>query len=486
MLTKTTYLAYTQCPKAFWLGAYQPHLAAPPDPAVQRRLRAGQKVDKLAREQFRNGRLIPYRLQPAEMAALTRQALAEGAETLFQATFIVEDFLVKVDILTLTEAGWHLIEVKSSTQYKEAEHLPDVAFQVYVLRQAGLPVTPVSLMHLNRDSYAPDLLALFLLTDVTEEAHAFLPTVATDTAVMRQLLAQPDPPNHSIGRHCTRPSPGLFYDHGWQGIEGLTIYDIPRLNEKKERPLQEAGVLYLADVPASYALTAAQRAFVDFHAQQQVNVDRAAIQQALVELQLPLYFLDFETIDYAIPIFDGCKPYQQVPFQYSCHILAEDGTLTHCDYLHTEATDPRRPLTESLLTHIGETGSLIAYNIPFERGVLQHLADNLPAYADRLRDMADRLWDQLPIFRKHYRDYRFGKSNSLKSVLPVMAPELSYTMLAVQNGAQAQVVWEEVIEEGDTAVKQQMAEQLRAYCHLDTLAMVEIHRALLYRVYNAI
>ena len=476
MITKTTYLAYTHCPKQFWLDALQPELAAPPDPTARRRLRAGQAVDQLAREQFPNGRLIPYRPHPAEMAPLTSQAIVEGAETLFQATFTVDDLLVQVDILTKTEQGWRLIEVKSSTQYKEAEHLPDVAFQVYVLRQAELPVTQASLMHLNSDCLAPDLSNLFALTDVTEEVTTFLPTVAADTAVMRHLLTQPNPPHDTIGRHCTRPYACPFYDHCWQGVDGLTIYDIPRLTAPKERPLQDAGVLYLADIPTDYPLTATQRAFVDFHVQAQIHIDRAAIRQALAELEFPLYFFDFETIDYAIPTFDGCKPYEQVPFQYSCHILAEDGTLSHCDYLHTDEGDPRRPLTESLLNHIGETGSLIAYNIPFERGVIHHLAAHFLEHAQRLLAMADRLWDQLPIFRRHYRDYRFGKSNSLKSVLPVIAPELSYQMLAVQNGAQAQVVWEEMIEDGDTAVKAQLSEQLRKYCHMDTLAMVEIHR----------
>jgi hypothetical protein len=169
-------------------------------------------------------------------------------------------------------------------------------------------------------------------------------------------------------------------------------------------------------------------------------------------LTYPLYFFDFETIDYAIPRFDGCKPYQQVPFQYSCHVLCADGALLHREYLHTDRDDPRRPLARALLDHIGETGHLIAYNIPFERGVLRHLAAQFPEYAGRLLDMASRLWDQLPIFRKHYRDYRFGKSNSLKAVLPVIAPELSYKLLDVQNGTEAQVVWEEMIGEGDTAV----------------------------------
>jgi len=478
MLTKTAYLAFTQCAKYLWLDTHQQELASAPDPAAQRRLRAGQQVDLLAREQFPNGHLILYRPYPEDMAPLTSQAIAEGAETLFQATFAVDDMLVKVDILTQTEVGWHLIEVKSSTQYKEVEHLPDIAFQVHVLRRAGLRITQASLMHLNSDCLAPNLSNLFDFTDVTTSVEAFMPKVAADTAVMRQLLTQSAPPLTGIGRHCTRPYACPFYEHCWQNVTGLTIYDIPRLDAQKERPLQDAGILYLADIPPDYPLTATQRAFVDFYVRQHIQIDRVAIQQALAELQFPLYFFDFETIDYAVPTFEGCKPYQQVPFQYSCHILAEDGTVIHCDYLHTDADDPRRPLAEALIGHIGETGSLIAYNIPFERGVLHHLAGHLPDHAERLLAMAERLWDQLPIFRQHYRDYRFGKSNSLKSVLPVIAPHLSYAILDVSNGTQAQVVWEAMIGQGDTAVKQQMMEQLREYCHLDTWAMVEIHNNL--------
>ncbi|MCA9916578.1 MAG: DUF2779 domain-containing protein [Anaerolineales bacterium] len=478
MLTKTAFLAYVQCPKQVWLDAFQPEIAAAPDPAALRRLQMGQAVDQLARTWFVDGRSVPYRPHPEDMAPLTREAMEAGAETLFQATFHVDDLLVKVDILTKTAAGWHLIEVKSSTQFKEAEHLWDVAFQVYVLRQAGVSVVQASLMHLNSDCVAPDLGNLFVLTDVTEVVEAVLPQVAADTAVMRQLLGQVESPQAPIGRHCKRPYDCAFYGHCWQGVHGLTIYDIPRLSAQKERPLQEAGVLYLQDIPADAALTAKQAAFVDFHMQSQLVIDRAAIHQALADLQYPLYFFDFETIDQAIPTLAGCKPYQQVPFQYSCHVLDEAGGLTHLDYLHTDQTDPRRPLAEALLSHIGETGSLIAYNIPFERGVLRHLAEVLPEHADRLLGMADRLWDQLPIFRNHYRDYRFGTSNSLKSVLPVIAPQLSYAALDVQNGTQAQVVWEAMLVEGDTAVQQQMIQQLRDYCHLDTLAMVEIHHAL--------
>ena len=477
MLTKTTYLTYTQCPKAFWLDAYQPHLIAPPDPAAQRRLRAGQDVDKQARQQFPNGRLIPFRPQPADMAALTAQAITEGTATLFQATFAVGDLLIKADILRQTAVGWQLIEVKSTTGYKAADHLPDVAFQLHVLHQAGLSVTQTSLMHLNKSCRYPDLSDLFILTDVTVEAETYLPDVATAVARMRHLLTQPEAPAVGIGRHCADCA---FHAHCWQGVDGWTIYDIPYLKRDKEGQLEAAGVCYVADVPPGFALGDKRAAtFVERVQQRQIAINTTAIRAELASLVYPLYFFDFETIDFAIPAFAGCAPYQQTPFQYSCHILTADGALTHCDYLHTTPDDPRRALAESLLAHIGPTGHLVAYNIPFERGVLHHLADQFPEYANRLQDMASRLWDQLTIFRQHYHHYGFARSNSLKAVLPVIAPALSYQALDVQNGMQAQVVWEAMLGEGETAVQSQLAAQLRAYCHLDTLAMVEIHRALL-------
>ncbi len=479
MLTKSTYLTFSQCPKAFWLEEYQSHLAAPPDPATQRRLRVGQEVDRQAREQFPDGRTIPYRPHPEEMAPLTAQAIAEGATTLFQATFHVADLLVKVDILTRAASGWHLIEVKASTRYKPEEHLADVAFQWYVLQQAGLPVTQASLLHLNRDCRYPDLGNLFALSDITAEVQAHQPQVAADVTIMRQIMGQTETPVVGIGRHCRQPYACAYYDHCWQGVDTPTIYDIPYLKRPTEQQLETSGIRFVADIPPDFALRDKRAvAFVRQWQEHHTTVDTDAIRRELETLVYPLYFFDFETIDPAIPLFTGCQPYQHTPFQYSCHVLHADGTLTHRDYLHTTPDDPRRPLLLSLLDHIGDSGSIVVYHAPFEKGRLLELADAFPEYAPRLLDMVNRLWDQLDIFKKYYRDYRFGGSNSLKSVLPVVAPALSYQSLAVQNGGQAQVVWEQMIGEGETAVKDQLAAQLRAYCHLDTLAMVEIHRIL--------
>ena len=477
MITKTAYLSYLHCAKRFWLEEHEPLRAEAPDPVVQRRMREGTKAGRLARGWFPGGWLIPYNAQPEEMARRTAQALAEGETTLFEATFIAGDLLIKADILQWREEGWHLMEVKATNSVKEA-HVPDVAFQLFVIRQAGLDPARASVMHLNRECRAPDLDDLFITEDVWAAAQGILSQVEADVAEMRRIIDMPQAPAVEIGRFCSKGGKCPFYDTCWQGIEGLTLFDVPRLNAAKEEQLRAMDVLYLADIPPDFPLTAKQREFVDFFVGEKISIDKAAIQEALDGLQYPLYFFDFETIDHAVPIYDGMTPYQQAPFQYSCHVLQEDGTVSHREYLHTKPGDPRPALLEALLGDIGPTGHIIVYYAPFERGKLQDLAQAFPEHDGRLQELVDRLWDQLLIFKKHYRHYAFGKSNSLKSVLPVVVPELSYEGLPIPSGLMAQVAWEEMMAATDDKEKERLAGDLLEYCKLDTLAMVEMHQVL--------
>jgi hypothetical protein len=172
-------------------------------------------------------------------------------------------------------------------------------------------------------------------------------------------------------------------------------------------------------------------------------------------------------------------PYEQFPFQYSCHILQEDGTLTHAEYLHADQTDPRQPLAEQLVTDIPDTGSVLAYNAGFEKRVLNSLQERFPALQASLQGIIHRLWDQLDIFRTYYTDYRFQGSNSIKSVVPVLIPDLSYDDLDIASGDVAQVIWNDMLQTTDARTKQKYAAQLRAYCRQDTLAMVRIHEYLI-------
>ena len=293
MLTKSAYLAYLQCPKHFWLNEHQQELASPADTAALRRMRVGYEVENSARGLFPAGVHIPYRPHPDDMAPLTAEAIANGAQTLFQGTFAVDELLIKTDILSRTETGWQLIEVKSTTSVKEEEHLPDVAFQLYVLQKIGLSVTQASIMHLNRECRYPDMTNLFTLTDVFEQAASLLPSIEADLIEIREIQRQPAQPEFGIGRHCTKPRVCSFFDYCWRDVEGLTIYDLARLNQEKEAQLQTEGVLYLDEIPSDFPLSANQRSFVEFITQKQINIDRAAIRRALDGLTYPLVLLRF-------------------------------------------------------------------------------------------------------------------------------------------------------------------------------------------------
>ena len=195
-------------------------------------------------------------------------------------------------------------------------------------------------------------------------------------------------------------------------------------------------------------------------------------------MQYPIHFLDFETDRPAIPRFDGFKVYEEFPFQYSCHVLQSDGVVTHHEYLHTDTTDPRPLLLKSLLAHISDRGSIVVYNLSLERRILRGLAESFPEYASALQSIIKRLWDQLTTLRKHYEHPDFCGSKSLKSVLPVLVPSLSYKTLDIQAGGDAPAVWNLMLSANNETERQEWDQRLRAYCKLDTLAMVEIHKVL--------
>jgi hypothetical protein len=180
------------------------------------------------------------------------------------------------------------------------------------------------------------------------------------------------------------------------------------------------------------------------------------------------------------------KPYQKLPFQYSCHILHQDGTLEHREFLHQDKSDPRRKIAEALITDLGTTGSIVVYNEVFEKSVLENLLLLYPDLQAALHSIIDRLWDQMAIFKDDYKHLRFGGSYSIKNVLPVLVPSLSYDILPVQRGDQAQLVWQQLINSADGDEKRSLAEALLAYCKMDTLGMVEIHRWLLVLTVGAV
>lgn len=484
-LTKSNFMSGLQCHKQFWLTVKEPHRATPLNLAQQRIIDQGEVVGQYARRQFPTGHLIEGygsgAIQATQEAtlAVTPKAIAAGTTCLFEAAFNFDGVFIRCDILQQTSATtWELVEVKSSSKVKD-EHYWDLALQQYILTQSGLSISATRLMHINtEDCFFPHMDNLFTLVDISAEVNSRLLEIPTKLDQFKSVLTHDSEPPLAIGKHCDQPNPCPFKEDCWQHIPEVSIFTIPRLDWKKKDALIAQGILAIADFPPGYRLSENQQTYVDAVLSNQPAIDQNAIARSLTQLEYPIHFFDFEAQNPAIPRFNGLKPYEQFPFQYSCHILGADGSIEHREYLHINQSDPRPALIAALTTDISPTGSVVVYHKSFEASLLRKLAKDFPQYAPQLEAIANRLWDLEDIFKYHYKHPGFRGSTSIKNVLPVLVPNLSYKTLNVQRGDQAQTIWEEMIACTDPIEKQRLVDDLRAYCQLDTLAMVEIHRSL--------
>ncbi len=476
-LTKSKYLSGLQCHKRLWTEEKHPERAAAISMSRQRIIDQGIEVGVQARGHFSEGVLIDT-ASSVDSVKQTQETIRSGISCVFEATFVFDDILVRCDILQKDSNSWRIIEVKTSTKVKD-EHLSDLAVQKHVLAGQGLPISGTGLMHINRECVYPDLSNLFTIEDVTVQVDQLMDDVPSHLKIFKMILGGDVEPNVLIGNQCDKPYTCPVKDYCWQSVPERSIFTIPRIHHTKKTDLVKRGIFSLYDLPDNYPLTPPQRTYVNGVLSGQPEIDNDAIKRQLSELKYPIHFLDFETYSPAIPRFDGLRPYPQFPFQYSCHTWQSDGVVTHCEYLHTDTTDPRLPLLKSLLDHISDDGSVVVYHASFERDRLNDLAQSFPEHSTALQSIASRLWDQEKIFIDHYKHPSFGGSSSIKKVLPVLVPSLGYQNLNIQDGDDAQAVWNLMINTTSEAEKSDMIRHLRAYCEMDTLAMVEIHKVLL-------
>ena len=479
-LSKSKYLSAFQCEKKLWLEFHDRDKATPISEVQQAIFSQGHFVGELARNEYPGGTLIDSDyLDIPKGLEITQDELAKTPPAIFEAFFQFNDVLVRPDIMVNNGDGsWNFIEVKSSTALKP-ENIMDVAIQAYVISGCGVKIQKSYLMHLNRGCTYPDLDNLFELEDLTEQIKPFIQEMENSLENLRIMLNKKQSPDISIGARCNKPYNCHFQEHCWQDVPEYSVFNIPGMYFDKKEELHGKGIIKLEDIPAKIGLKNKQKEFVDSYNSKTPVINEAGIKMELDRLQYPLYFLDFETFGPAVPRFDGLHPYEQYPFQYSCHIMDAGQHVTHKEYLHTDKTDPRHSLAISLIDTLENAGTIVAYNAGFEKGVIAKLITLFPQYSKELEAINERFWDQLNIFRRYYTDYQFKGTNGLKSVLPAVVPGMGYSNLDVQEGSQAQVVWEQMINLTDGDEKDILIQQLLEYCQLDTLAMVEIHRMLM-------
>lgn len=483
-LSKSLYTRGIQCVKSLWLKKYNPVVLTPPDAAAQARFETGNVVGDLACDLFPGGREIPYDAADfAGMAETTRRWLDEGLEYVYEATFIYSGIVVMVDILRRVPGGVELYEVKSSGDVKEI-YLHDVSIQQYVLERLGYKVLKSHIVHIDTAYVRGDTLdlhGLFKIVDVTAEAEALQAGIPQNLANFEKWLAdREDEPNIEIGKQCKKPYDCDAMHYCWKmqrNIPDYSVFNIFNLGSKNQVTLYEQGIVSIDNIPDDFPMTAVQRQKVENWKSRAVSIDRESIRAFLETLSYPLYHLDFETFQQAVPQWKGIKPYQQIPFQFSLHIEHADGRLEHREFLAEEGKDPRCELAQQLVESIPSDVTVLAYNMSFEKRVIAELAENFPEFKTHLLALHYNLKDLMVPFQKQwYVTPQMQGSYSIKFVLPALVPEMTdaYKQLeGVQNGGEAMNAYA-----GLASLPPQERENVRTallkYCELDTLAMVKV------------
>ncbi len=480
-LSKSKIAMFEQCPRRLWLSVHRPELATQ-DESAQARFATGHEVGRIACSLLPDGVMVEAEPDLSAALSKTQELLAGGHDKpIFEATLQHEGVLIRIDILEPDGVGsWRMVEVKSSSQAKDYL-LGDIATQLWVARAVGLPVSSAAIRHVDTRFVLETegrFHGLFADAELMAAAEPIIATRADVVAAARETLAGDDPAT-APGAHCSSPfaceftghchaalPPGpewpvtvLPYGGGkrWlaQGIEDLVAVDPAALKSPVHRRVHQAT---LTGEP--------------FH-------DVEGARAEIGAWAFPRTWLDFETIAFAVPRWVGTRPYQQVPFQFSAHVEAADGSLEHHEFLSLDGADPRRACAEALIRVVPTSGAVIGYNASFEERCIRDLADAFPDLAAYLNAIADRVVDLLPVARSkwYHRDQR--GSWSIKAVLPTIAAEMDYARLEVKDGGGAQEAYLEAIDtRTDEARRSALDGALRAYCRRDTEAMIVLARRL--------
>ncbi len=479
-LSKSLFLRGLQCPKSLYLYKTQPDLRDEISEAQEAVFRAGTNVGIVAQGLFPEGKVIPYDgMSLDSQLKMTQTEIAVGTPVLYEPAFQFDKVFVKADILRKVGEEWDLYEVKGSTGIKEV-YLNDVALQYYVLKNSGLPARKAYLVYINNQYVRNGALALdrlFLFEDVTQMAIEREGLVREEIGRLRGILAS-GPPAIDIGEHCADPYPCDFQGHCWAHIPEYSVLDLVKRGANPW-DLYRQGFIRLEDV-SKECLSPIQLLQVEAYLDQKEFVNLDGIKEFLSSLWFPLSFLDFETFMTAIPIYDGTRPYQQVPYQYSLHsIQGEDSSLGHSEFLALPKTDPRRPLVEKLVGDIPDNACVLAYNASFEKTILNQLADWFPEHRQALEKIIDNLRDLAVPFRTRdiYR-WEMKGSYSQKMVLPALIPGMGYQGMEIIDGGMAMEGYFRMCQAGDPAEIEKVRKALLEYCRMDTLGMVRLYEKL--------
>lgn len=485
-LSKSKIIAFRQCPKRLWLEIHHPELNED-SASTLASYQVGHQVGDVAKRIYdpeKRGNEIDVQVEGFEGAlARSAQLLAESRAPIFEAGLKTEGALAFADVMLPVgsngRGGWRMVEVKSSTSVKDYHH-DDIAVQTFIAQAAGVKLKSVALACIDSSWVYPggdDYRGLLVETDLTEEAMGRAGEVRQWLAEAQQIAAQTSEPAIEVGEQCEVPFACGFcnYCNRDKPQPEYPVDWLPHFSGAKRGQLAAMGIDDLRRVPDDL-LNERQKLVKDHTLAGAVFFDAAGAAADLAPYGLPAYFLDFETVMFAVPIWHGTRPYQHIPFQFSVHTVGKRGRLAHTDFLDLSGEDPSESFAKALIAACGSEGPIYVYNAGFESGRISELARRFPELGESLQALIDRLVDLLPIARDRYYHPSQQGSWSIKAVLPAAVPELSYDgLVGVKDGNMAMEAYGEAISPATSAErKREIQRQLRAYCRLDTFALVRL------------
>jgi len=467
-----------QCHKWLWIVINDKDRIPSPDKSAEHKFKTGDMIGVLATKVFKKG-VDLSELDFKENIDRTEESL-KLRKPIFEAGFLVDGLYSRGDILLpVGKNEWDIIEVKSSTDVKDI-NVHDVAFQKYVYEKAGLKIRKCFLMHINSEYVRSGQIEpkeLFIQADITDEVSTAMQGIEQRISEMFEVIKSKECPEFHVDDLQTIKYDNIAKDEFMASLPEGNVFDLYR-GGVKSRNLYKDGIILIKDIPDSQKLTDNQKIQKECAISGKVNINKDKLKKFLDGLKYPLYYLDFESINPAIPMFDNMSPYRQICFQYSLHVVKEEGAeAEHISFLADGLDNPIPKFLQSLKENLGDKGDIIVYNESFEKARLKEGAELFPEFEGIINEnWLPRIKDLMkPFFNFHYYDPKQKGSYSIKFVLPVMS-DLSYDRLKINNGMDASLEYERVMFGSDVSDEEKLKvrEALEKYCELDTMAEIKI------------
>lgn len=484
ILSKSTFLRGLQCSKSLYLYKNFIQLRDIPSTEQQAIFNRGNHVGLFAQKLFPGGLDATPAKRSDNLAAVPRttELINSGAEIIYEAAFQHEQVLAILDILVKKDGLWYAYEVKSSTKISHT-YLLDASLQYWVITNSGLVLEDISLITINNQYVRRgelDPKSLFNIRSVKKEVLANQEMVNEKVITSKLVAASAQMPEVNIGEHCFSPYNCDFMGLCWKNVPANSVFEISGIQKADQFALYDAGFKTIPQIPEENLLDKNANMHITAVKSGDPVINKEAIAKFLSKVSYPVYFMDFETFMPALPVYEGTRPYQHIPFQYSLHYKKDKGSPSvHFEFLAEQGLDPRKAFLENILRDTAEPGTILVFDALMEKNVLNGLKKDFPEFSAEVDERLSRFVDlMIPFQEKSFYHPAMKNSYSIKNVLPALAPELSYTDLKISSGSIAMIAFEKLQKETDMFRILEVREQLLEYCKMDTLAMVKVFEVL--------